>query len=416
MQNKYIKTILFSLIIFHSCNVDSQPSKIIKSSENKIVIPLGAIPTIRENGRIILPVVLNDSVFTRLILDNGTTNLALDNAFTLKNNSHLMISYDSMVYMEISMPDGKINARVGEGNPKIKIGSSTIKSSNFICLYDMSGFFKNNVTGFFPMHWLGKNHLIYIDPRNNYITQPDSIDYKNFLKIPFTYDNSGAFCFRSTFKFNCKGTWYKLEGNFVLDFGNPRDEIWIDKKKIAGFGLDLEEGYEITQKDKKPFQIQNAYADTACIVAFGKSYFKHLRISVEEEITSPYEQFVGVIGERLLENYIVAIDYKNKLLYLKSINHESVVTENKLYTNWGMVIRPKPTTDITDTTHCKWIVAYLKENKKAIVSGIELWDEVQEIDNIPISEFSLSEGLKALETPKRLSFIGKNGVMKILED
>lgn len=94
MKKKYITTILFSLIIFHSCNVDSRPTTINKSNENKTVIPSGAIPIIREKGRIILPVVLNDSLCTRLILDNGTTNLVLDKAYTLKNNGHLKITYD----------------------------------------------------------------------------------------------------------------------------------------------------------------------------------------------------------------------------------------------------------------------------------------------------------------------------------
>ena len=414
MLNKYKLSITVLFIFSFSCTTRSQQSDI-KKHENKTIIPSNAIPIIRENGRIILPVVLNDSVSTNLILDNGTTNLALDNTFTLKNNRHLMLTYDSNFFCVISMPDGKINARLGKGNPIIKLGSSKIESSNFIYLYNMSGFYRDKVSGFFPINWLGKNHLIYIDPRNSYITLPDTIDYKHYIKIPFTIDKSGAFCIQSTFKFNSKGSWYKLEGNFVLDFGNPRDEIWINKKKISGLGLDFEEGYEMSQKDKKPFQIQNTYADTASIVAFGKSYFKHLRISVEEEITSPYEQYVGVIGERLLENYIVAIDYKNQLLYLKSINHESVVTENKLYTNWGLNIRPFPISDFTDTTQCKWIVAYLKVNQKAAINGIELWDELQEIDGILVNKFSLSEGIKALDNARKLTFRGNNGKLKLLE-
>ena len=369
----------------------------------------------RENGRIILPVVLNDSVSTNLVLDNGTTNLALDNTFSLKNNKHLMLSSDSKVFVYISMPDGEIMGKLGKGNLKIKSGSSTIESTNFIYLYNMSGFYKDKVSGFFPINWLSKNHLIYIDPRNSYITLPDTIDYKYYVKIPFTIDKSGAFCIQSAFKFNCKGIWYNLNGIFLIDFGNPRDEIWINKEKIIGFNLKVDEGFEITEKNKKPFQIQNVYADTARIVSFGDSYFKHLRISIEQEKSSPYEQFIGVIGEKILENYIVVIDYKNQVLYLKSIRQESVLNESNLYKNWGLNIRPFPISDFTDTTKCKWIVAYVKKNKKADTSGIELWDELQSINGISIDKFTLSAGINALDNARKLTFRGNYGKLKLLE-
>ena len=68
-----------------------------------------------------------------------------------------------------------------------------------------------------------------------------------------------------------------------------------------------------------------------------------------------------------------------------------------------------------DTTKCMWIVSSLKKAKKADIAGIELWDVLETIDNIPSDHFSLTVGKNALKVTKKMTFKGQDGLIKTLE-
>jgi hypothetical protein len=112
----------------------------------------------------------------------------------------------------------------------------------------------------------------------------------------------------------------------------------------------------------------------------------------------------------------VAIDYKNKYLYINSLKKEIIVTENELYKKWGILISPMPIINFTDTTKCTWVVSYIKRNKKADSVGIKLWDKLQTVDNISIEHFSLLVGKNLLNKAKKLTFQGEEGSVKMLKE
>jgi len=417
MLNKFLLIFIWTLLgqacTIHSQEPNKQEKKVIVESKNSI--PPNSIPIKIENGRIILQVIFNDSVPARLILDNGTSNLSLDKTFVLKNNQ-LRMSAEPKFFVDMATPMGKITCNISHDRLKINLGATTINSSNFSYIYDMSSwFYKDNVSGLFPMSSLGRGHIIYIDPRNNYLSFKDSLSYGQFVKIPFTMNSSQAFCIQSTLNIKSKDTSFNIKGTFLIDFGYSRDEIVINQTKMVGIKYKAEEGFEISGKGQKPEIIQNIYADTARLLNFYNTYFKNLRVSIERpEKGSIYEPYAGVIGARIFENYIVAIDYKSKNIYLKGLQKEIEVKENILYTKWGISIIAVPKTNYTDTSKCKWFVSFLKKDKKADVVGIKLWDEVQTIDNLPIEQFSLSVGQNALKKAKKLTFKREDGVTKVL--
>lgn len=403
-----------------TCTSHSQKEGIQEQTEiieNKDTIPKNAIPIKIENGRIILPVIFNDSVATRLILDNGVSNLNLDKTFVLNNNDQLKMSFVPKVNVIISLPMGKISGQISKDTLKIKLGSTTVRSREFIYVHDINSWlYKDKVTGIFPMNWLGKEHLIYIDPRNHYICFKDSLNYGQFSKIPFTQDGSGKICIQSTLYIKSNSISFSIEGSFLIDFGNPRDEIKINQDYIANNKYKAQEGFEISVNKDNPIISQYLYADTARLLNFDNTYFRNLRLSINQPVKgSPYERFAGVIGARILENFIVAIDFKGNALYLKSFEKEIEIKENILFTKWGVSLIPMPIINATDTTKCKWIVSSLMQDKKAAVAGIKLWDELQTIDYIPTDHFSITIGQKALREARKLTFKGQDGLIKILE-
>lgn len=112
----------------------------------------------------------------------------------------------------------------------------------------------------------------------------------------------------------------------------------------------------------------------------------------------------------------MAIDYKNKYLYINSQKKEIIVTENELYKKWGILISPMPITNFTDTTKCKWVVSYIKRDKKADSVGVKLWDKLQTIDNISTEHFSLLVGKNLLNKAQKLTFQGEDGSVKKLTE
>ena len=419
MRNKFM-LLLILLISEQYCTSPSQKTSLKVGPgivDTKSIIPLNAIPIKIENGRFILPVRFNDSVTTCLILDNGTTDLCLDKTFVLNNNNQLKLSIVPKTNMILNLPFGKITSQISMDKLKIKLGPTIINSSNFISIYDMGPwFYKDKVSGFFPMRWLGNEHIIYIDPKNYYLCFKDSLDNSQFSKIQFIQNNSDAIAIQSVFKIKSKDISFSVAGIFLIDFGTPRDEIMINQTKMVGIEYKAEEGYEISANKNNPLKIQNLYADTARLLNFDNTYFKNLRISINQPFKgSPYETYAGVIGARILENYIVAIDYKGKYIYLKGLNKEIEIKENVLYTKWGISLIPIPMINTADTTKCMWIVSSLKKAKKADIAGIELWDVLETIDNIPSDHFSLTVGKNALKVTKKMTFKGQDGLIKTLE-
>jgi hypothetical protein len=420
MCNKFMLLLILSISALY-CTSPTQKTSLKGGTgivDTKSIIPLDAIPIKVENGRFILPVIFNDSVSTYLILDNGTSNLCLDKTFVLNNKNKLKLSFVSNTYMILNLPFGKIYSQISFDKLKISVGSHTINSNNFISIYDMGPwFYKDKVTGFFPMSYFGNNHVIYIDPKNNYLCFKDSLDNSQFSKISFVHNNSDVIAIQSTLDIRSKDISFSVAGTFLIDFGTPRDEIMINQTKMVGIEYKAEEGYEISANKDNPLKIQNLYADTARLLNFDNTYFRNLRISINQPTkNSPYETYAGVIGARILENYIVAIDYKSKYIYLKGLNKEIEIKENILYTKWGISLIPMPITNTADTTKCKWIVSSLKKTKKADVAGIKLWDELETMDNIPADQFSLTVGKNALKVAKKMTFKGQDGIIKTLEE
>ena len=223
--------------------------------------------------------------------------------------------------------------------------------------------------------------------------------------------------FKTILKFIIKDSTYYINGQYLVDFGFPRDEIKINLSSFSGYKIKSLDGFEISNRRDTPFKIQNIYADTAFLLGFDNTYFRNLRLSIYQPLKgSPNETFDGVIGTRILENFIMVIDYKNKSLYLKSYEKEIEIKEDSLISLWGISLRLLPSsTTSTDTTKYKWIVSSIRNETLADLSDIKLWDELQSIDNVILNQISMTNSKNALIKATRLTFRGQNGLLKTLK-
>lgn len=389
-----------ALLILSSCLITCIPS----SRKHQInedfpiversIIPEDAIHFVVENGRYIVPVTINDSVHTRLGLDNGVSNLILDSLFVSKNLKQLKLSFIPKVIMVMNFLSGTKKSQVSHDSLLIDIQSNKVIYKGFTASANMNNeFYRDQITGVIPIVEFGKDKIIYIDPKQKYLRLLDSLNASDFSSIPFRLNGSGAFLIKTEINIIARDSNFSIAGDILIDLGFPTSEIRFNLGRTDKINYPLVEELESSEKKNAPRSIQVLYSDSVQLRDFDNSILRNVRCTFITH-SDQKDNYCGIIGIDVLKNFITVIDYKAGMIRFKKINSD--LKENKIVSKWGITLTPFPKfLNSNDTSECKWFVTSLTKNSKADSVNIKLWDELVLLNNTPMN-YPLNLGRKAI--------------------
>lgn len=400
---------LMIFLILLSCNSHTQEKEIAADE----IIPDDAFKIEVEDGRFKLPVRINDSVVTCFALDNGMSLLLLDSSFNKNNELKLHLKFVPKTLFNMSFPSGTKRSQVSLDTLTIKTQNKTFVYKGIIVCPNMSDlFFEDQISGIMPLKLLGEREMIYIDPRLEYIRLIDSLNDNGFTAVPFNLHKTGTFIINSDICVRTKDTSLNYSGNFMIDFGFPRNEIRLNQKVTGRVDFPLIDQLELLDIDAEPSIVQTLYSDS--IQFLSKFEFKNLKVTFFTPAKD--ESYIGIVGARLLENFIIVIDYKNNIFYIKEQQTKSENLTNESIQKLGLAITPFPRiNNSNDTSSCKWIVTKISKNSKADSANIKLLDELVQIDDSPLKNYSLKLGKNAIEKSTKFTFKDANKLKLIIK-
>ncbi len=322
---------------------------------------------IHNNEYIIIDVKLNDTII-KSVFDTGASFFYIDSTFA-KKKFNFKNGFDYNIQ------------GVGESETKAFVSTDTIKFSidnvSYISkvnvVLDLENII-NHKTGFVLGNNIFHNKKIFINTIQNTIqtiTDSNSVEYSEYEKIPFLYQN-GKIIIEAEIFIDKKNSF---NGKLLVDTGYP-GELSINNKTRIEQSLD---------KKKKIFY----YSNSAGVGGKSKGYrfiSKSINISIfkiNKIITdcsndstgglTNNQYFDGVIGYGLLKKFHLIIDYKNNILYLNP--------NSRFKTNFQ---HPQIGFSYIDKRHegKGLLINSIIKNSPAEKAGIRLGDKIIEINNI----------------------------------
>lgn len=367
---KLLSFILFFNIIFSSCN----PGKQTADSYYKY-------------DRIVIKAVFNDSDTGHFIVDTGGGLISLDSSF-----------YADVIKSKPVI--GKPNFSAGPGSKRIKrvvydslsfkYKSNTYENLKF-SVFNFDTFFINHYDGIIGDFFL-KDKILLLDFKNedfDFIQRTAVKKYAELDSIPITL-SKGKPCIEATIILKDGSN---ISGNFILDTGFQGSLILWQHVAKAHIG---ESAYSnrLTIEGKNA----NISGDMKMHVFVAESLknrlfeVKNPIIAYEEyenpvAVKNPDTYQLGVIGNDLLSNYLIILDYPMRKMYFKpykGVEQEEFYRagfETGIYKNKGLLVQA------------------LIYNSPADSAGIQIDDILLEANGIKATKANRSEIIKLLKTP-----------------
>ena len=369
-KEKLLIFLFFLVIIQYSCN------------DNK-----NEIYSYYENDRIVIKAVCNDSDTGHFIVDTGGGLISLDSSF-----------YADVIKSKTVI--GKPNFSAGPGSKRIKrvvydslsfrYKSNTYENLKF-SVFNFDDFFINHYEGIIGAEFL-KDKILLLDFENevfNFIQRAAIKEYAGLDSIPITL-TKGKPCIEASITLKDSS---KITGSFILDTGFSGFLMLWQHVAEAHIG---ESAYSnrLTIEGKNA----NISGDMKMHVFVAES-LKNRLFEVKKTIIA-YEEYenpvavknpdtyqLGVIGNDLLSNYLIILDYPMRKMYFKpykDIEQEEFYRagfETGIYKNKGLLVQA------------------LIHNSPADSAGIQIDDILLEANGIKATKANRSEIVKLLRTP-----------------
>lgn len=281
--------------------------------ETKSIFPFEYI-----NNLVIVPVLINDSLWMKFILDTGVRTTLL----TEWNDQQLEVAYDRPVKISGLGSSGEIEAFVAS-NVKLQLPGITGRGQTLIVLgedyLNLKSHIGQEVHGILGYDFFS-HFVVKIDYTSKKITVYESESYKPPRRYNvFPIRLAAGRPYLNAVIIQSDGT--KSSGSFLIDTGashslllepDSSNNIVLPAKTlptIVGWGLS-------GAIDGKIGRIK--------FFSFGKFRFKNIVTSFGSSSLSTGQLVpdrIGSIGGELLSRFTLIVDYKSEKLYLKKNNH-----------------------------------------------------------------------------------------------
>ena len=312
---KLIITIYFLLIIIFLGLCDSCTQALKKETNTGRVYF-----TINPNDRkILLPVVLNDSITANLAFDSGG-HFVLDSTFSA---AHPSITAD-MVHIETGSGYGSswvntnIHYSIYKGIPNFKIGNTNLKEDRYTNIFNWKRFMGNPASdGVFNIPYNDTTHVWEVNFEHNYMEIHSAKKFnmpENCFVCPFIRPEYALrFYIKLPIKVGCvDGDTLTLSPSYMIDTGMPWDISLMQKAKEFDFFNKQEDAVWTSSMGS---YIRHYTVDGTL---FDDFKMDSLRIyTIDHDNRTP----VSMIGLNFLKRFNVFFDMKNNQVGLQPIKN-----------------------------------------------------------------------------------------------
>ncbi|OFX37045.1 MAG: hypothetical protein A2X08_12050 [Bacteroidetes bacterium GWA2_32_17] len=395
--------LLLSIITITLFACENAPKKVI-TNDNQVknfIYPKNATPIVYI-GYIFIQGKA-DNVKGNFLLDLGTDNLHFDslffseNIFDYKNIKNIKLWGIGNSFQRATLIKDTVNFQFNKNNYK----TSNVLINN---LKPIGGDFVDGLIGIDYF----KQGVLEINYHNKYIIiyqSIDSVDVSDY-KLVSIKKIENYFCMQMEVKINDSVT---IKGNFIIDTGMPFSALTnyvaqknnLDKKverkvryytKYGGIGGESS-GFDFIADS---LQISNFHLKNV-----------NLSFSVDKSGILAGGEYLGIIGNNILERFDIIIDFKKSNLYLKpNENFYKPFISNRL--GFFYIDRGK--------TMGGWIVTGLSEKSEAEKKGLKIDDKIISVNGIPIEKIPFETQEDYFKKIDKVKLLVKSaGITKIIE-
>lgn len=365
-------------------------------TNDKIERPDGAIPIIYADYIFIEGNV--DSIKGNFLLDTGADNLYIDSVF-YKENDFRYTHFDDIEVMGIGNSIKKIPLISDSVN--FFFGGYDYHTSN-VPILELKPIGGDFIDGLFGIYFFKKN-VLEINYTKNYmqvfmhIDSAKSINFTEYSQIQMLQVEN-FFCIPLTFKLSDTN---RITGNFFIDLGMPITTVTSNFAKKCNFDKNIERKVQYYTKYGGVGGESAGYDFISDSLKIGSFLLKEINMSysLDEGGFLSEGEYIGILGNNILDKFDLIFDFDNKYLYIKPNKnfYEQFVFDRLGFT---YVDRFK--------TKGAWIVTGLTKDSEA-ENKLEIDDKIVSINDIPVEEIGLQEQKKYFKTIDKAKISIKKG-------
>ena len=371
MRNLFLSAII--IIQFIACK-NAAKKLSIDAEKAETIIPINSIP-IEYHGFIRVKGSL-DKVRSSFIIDSGADWFCLDSTF---HYSNCRIKYKYKNFVVKGVGNNTQDVPIITDSLFLSLGRNINYYAKSVPVINLKVIGGDIVDGLVGTDFLEKR-ILEINYKKEYVrflNNLDAVDISKYKKIKMIIIDY-RYCISLTIKINDK---IKIDGYFMIDTGCPGSDITssvADKFKLTN---NISHKVRFYSKYGGVGGETSGYDFIANSLQISDFSFKNVIMSFSSDKSGLLadEEYLGIIGNNILERFDVIFDFRNNNLYLKpngDIN--ATFIQNKL----GFFYSDR----------CKtkggWIVKGLYENSEAEKQGLKTDDKITSVNGIPVEEFS----------------------------
>jgi len=375
MNKKKFFWSFFSIVL--TCNI------IAKEEPNRIYFHIDSI-----DRKIVIPILINDSITANLAFDSGAGIGAfdLDSTFCAKHSSVFFNhTPDTLVRSGSAWASKSFIATIHKFAPKANIGNTKL-SFDYMRIYNWKQYNNNlKVDGLFNIPKNDSTHVWEINFANNYLEIHASDDFNmpnNCLVFPLLKNKTSSYPFNVALplKITCNNSdTLNLNRLFMVDTGMPQDIALMQKAdELTFFNKRKDAIWTVDMNDYKRYYIVNSTIRNEN----GEVNLDSLRIYTYTFTNSVWCDYL--IGQNFLKRFNVFFDLKNKQIGLQPINNFSrIINPGHRRFHFSTLQTPKGQTIV------KYIADYNENCYKT--AGLKIGDQIIKINGKAYKEYSWKE-------------------------
>ena len=359
-KNFVLATLICSVSIFSSC----------KNKKDEVKF--------EKNGCFYIYATINDSIEGRFVFDTGADGLYFDSTFLTVHNSIIKSDLDT-ARMRGSGSTGFKQVLLVKDTVKTSIGNYTHSFTNspILQLTDING---DNIAGIIGNEFI-KNQILIIDNERLVLRIDTAVNPKKYeIAIPFNYIDGRIYL---AIDLNMKDN-LTVTANLLMDLGCS-DAIMLNSPyskslEVKNFLPQNRIDYKILtagalggSSEGSDFRINS--------IKIGNDIIENPIICITKDTLGAFSKtdYDGLLGNKILDRYNYAIDYRGLKLYLTK-NSKSNTPFKSTHKGFGAIKR----NDVA-------IVNTIYYQSEAYKNGLRLGDSIVSINNVKVSELTEQE-------------------------
>jgi len=351
-----------------------------------------------EDRKILLPVVLNDSVTAKLEFDTGG-GLILDSTFCKTHPSVLLNNHaETKKQVGVGWTSERTSASIHHSAPKLTIGNNDLKI-DYMEIWDWKRYMCTfNSDGMFNISSSDTINVWELNFENNYLEVHSALEFKipeNCFVAPIVKDKSNPkrFIVRLAMTVKCNdGDTINLNGNFLIDTAMPWDVAILHSKG-----------------DLPLFNNRSDAIWTSYINGYYRHYNTNATLFNDFKTDSlriysfeyPNSIKCNIIGQNFLKRFNVYFDLKNNQVGFQPIK------------NFHRVVDPlgRRFHVATEKINGKFIVTAIGDYKGNyyITAGFQKGDEIIKLNGKPFKNVTYEDKLELYKKDTLIYYIIRKG-------